>query len=196
MLKSRFIFLSISLFCFLQIQAQSFNITNYGAVGDGKTLNTQAVQKAIDVCNQTGGGQVIVPNGVFIIGTIYLKSNIDLHLEPGSVLRGSTKINDYAPYNEVHYGMIYAENAENITISGSGNIDGNGDNFFDFTHAKRIEWGGTQYTRQKADFRKVLDGGIGDGPIVPQIRPYQMLIFSSCKRVTLKNILITKKEQH
>ena len=158
MKKSTFtLFLATFLLGLTQLHAQSFNITNYGALGDGTTLNTQSVQKAIDACFQAGGGRVIVPTGVYIIGTVYLKSNINLYLEPGAILRGSSHIEDYAPFNEVHYGMIYVENAENITISGSGNIDGNGDLFFDLTKAKKIDKEGTQYTRQKEDFRKVTD---------------------------------------
>ena len=106
--------------------------------GDGTTLNTLSVQKTIDACFNAGGGKLLIPTGVFLFGTIYLKSNIHLFLESGAILRGSSDIDDYAPYNEVHYGMIYAENAENITISGSGNIDGNGDLFFDLNHAKKL----------------------------------------------------------
>jgi polygalacturonase len=172
--------------------AQTFDIVKYGAVNDGKTLNTNAIQQAIDDCNKNGGGTVNIPSGVFITGTLYLKSNVNLYLETGAILRGSSNLNDYAPYNEVHYGMLYADEVENINISGFGNIDGNGDNFFDLTKAKKIEWGGTKYTRQKENFRKVADGGLGDGPIVPKDRPYQMFIFSHCKRVTVKDILITK----
>ncbi len=172
--------------------AQSFDITKYGAIGDGKTVNTMAVQKAVDTCYRYGGGKVIVPTGIFIIGTVYLKSNVHLYLEAGAVLRGSPNLKDYTPYNQVRYGMLYAENAENINISGFGNIDGNGDNFFDHGKAEKIEWGGTQYTRQKENFRKVLDGGIGDGPMTPKDRPYQMFIFSQCKRVTIKDVFVTR----
>lgn len=174
------------------LHAQTFDITKYGATGDGITLNTEAVQKTIDVCTQNGGGLVLVPAGVFIIGTIHLKNNVHLYLEAGAILRGSPHLSDYAPFNQVHYGMLYTENAENVSISGFGTLDGNGDAFFDLTKAKKIEWGGTKYTRQKENFRKVMDGGIGDGPIVPKERPYQMLIFSNCKRVTIKGILIMK----
>jgi polygalacturonase len=185
----------IIIFLFLGIyvaNAQTFDIQKFGAIGDGKTLNTEAVQKAIDACNLNGGGTVIIPTGTFIIGTVYLKSYVHLYLETGAILRGSPELKDYAPYNKVHYGMIYAENAENITISGFGNIDGNGDNFFDLKRPKIIESGGTKYTRQKEDFRKISGGGIGDGPITPKDRPYQMFVFSNCKRVTIKDIFITK----
>jgi polygalacturonase len=174
------------------LQAQTFSILDYGAVGDGKTLNTAALQKAIDACNHNGGGMVVVPAGSFMIGTVYLKSNVHLYLETGGVLKGSPNLNDYAPYAPVHYGMFYAHDAENITISGPGTIDGSGDNFFDLTKAKNIEWGGTQYTRQKENFRKVEGGGVGDGPVVPKDRPYQMLIFSNCKRITLKDVFISQ----
>ncbi len=171
--------------------AQTYNIENYGAVGDGTTLNTEAVQKTIDACYVHGGGNVIIPKGIFIIGTVYLKSNIHLYLEAGAILRGSANLGDYKPYNKVHLGMLYAENSENISITGTGNIDGNGDNFFDLNKAKKIEWFGPNYTRQKENYRKVKDGEFGDGPVTPKDRPYQMFIFSNCKRVTIKDILIT-----
>jgi polygalacturonase len=174
------------------MQAQTFNITKYGATGDGNTLNTEAIQQTIDACNKNGGGTVVIPTGVFMLGTVHLKSNVHLYLESGAILKGSSNLKDYDPFNLVHYGIFYTENAENITISGFGTIDGNGDTFFDLTQAKKIEWGGTKFTRQKENFRKVIDGGIGDGPIVPKDRPYQMIIFSNCKRVTVKDVLLTQ----
>ncbi|MEI7734028.1 MAG: glycosyl hydrolase family 28 protein [Ferruginibacter sp.] len=185
-------FIIIFLLCFSALPAQIFDITKYGSIGDGKTLNSTAIQKAIDDCNKNGGGMVLIPAGVFITGTVNLKSNVHLHLEAGAVLKGSANLNDYTPYNKVHYGMLYTADAENILIDGNGNIDGNGDVFFDTTKAKKIEWGGTSYTRQKENYRKVTDGGIGDGPIVPKERPYQMFIFSNCKKVTVKDIFISK----
>jgi hypothetical protein len=177
---------------FTALQAQTFDITKYGAIGDAKTINTKTIQAAIEACYKNGGGTVLVPSGTFLMGTVNLKSNVNLYLQNGAVLKGSPNLNDYVPFNEVHYGMFFTENSENITISGSGSIDGNGDIFFDTTKAKKIEWGGTVNTRQKENFRKVADGGIGDGPIVPKDRPYQMLIFSNCKRVTLKDVFITQ----
>ncbi|MDI1304274.1 MAG: glycosyl hydrolase family 28 protein [bacterium] len=172
--------------------AQTFDITKYGAIGDAKTINTKAIQNTIDTCFKNGGGTVYVPAGIFMMGTVNLKSNVNLHLESGAILRGSADINDYLPVNGVHYGMFFTENSENITISGSGNIDANGGVFFDATKAKKIEWGGVTGTRQKENFRKVVDGSIGDGPIVPKERPYQTIIFSNCKRVTIKDVFITQ----
>ncbi|KAF2509287.1 hypothetical protein EYY60_12960 [Flavobacterium zhairuonense] len=181
----------VFVFFFIIANAQTFDITKYGAIGDGKTINTKALQNTIDACFKNGGGTVLVPTGVFMTGTLNLKSNVNLYLDNGAVLRGSADLNDYIPVNGVHYGMFFTENSENITISGSGNIDANGAVFFDATKAKKIEWGGTSGTRQKENFRKVTDGGIGDGPIVPKERPYQTLIFSNCKRVTIKDVFIS-----
>lgn len=176
----------------LLANAQTFDITKFGAIGDAKTINTISIQKAVDACNRNGGGTVLIPTGIFMTGTVYLKSNVNLFLESGAILRGSANLEDYTPFNEVHYGILFAENAENINITGTGNIDGNGDLFFDLNKAKKIEWGGSKYTRQKEKFRKVENGGIGDGPIIPKDRPYQMFIFSNCKRITIKDIFITQ----
>ncbi len=177
-------------------QEHSFNIKSYGAVGDGKTINTNAVQMAVDACAKNNGGDVIVPTGVFIIGTVNLKSNVHLYLQSGSILRGSTSVDDYQsffagePYSHVRKGMLFTEDAENITISGEGQIDGNGDAFFDPGKAKKLSDADTKFTRQKENFRRV-DQDIGDGPIVPKDRPYQMFVFSNCKRITIRDIFIT-----
>jgi polygalacturonase len=67
--------------------AQSYNIKDFGAVGDGEILNTEAIQRTIDKCFNDGGGKVYVPAGVFITGTIHLKSNINMYLESGATLK-------------------------------------------------------------------------------------------------------------
>ena len=69
------------------------NIRDFGAVADGKTVNTKAIQAAVDRAGETGE-TVLVPGGVFITGTIHL-NGVSLHLEPGAVLKGSTNIDDY-----------------------------------------------------------------------------------------------------
>lgn len=112
-----------------------YNIADFGAVGDGTTLNTVAVQKAIDTCTSENGGTVLVPAGDFVIGTIELKSNVTLQIAAKGRLLGSPKIEDYKAGNNVPPGngnivMISAANAENVRIEGPGTIDGNGAKFF------------------------------------------------------------------
>ncbi len=186
------IFFILSLFSFINLSAQSnsFDIVKFGAIADGKMVNTKAIQQTIDACAAKGGGTVVIPTGTFISGTLHLRSNINLFLESGAILKGSADLNDYEPYEKIHWGLFYTHDAENITISGEGNIDGSGDSFFVLNEAKHLPAEATQYTRQKDHFREVKSG-IGDGPVVPKDRPYQMLIFSNCKRVTIKDVFIT-----
>jgi exo-poly-alpha-galacturonosidase len=116
-----------------------YNILNYGAKGDGRTLDTKAVQTAIDACNT--GGTVLVPKGQFIIGAIFLKSNMTLLIDKGGELKASTALNDYLPMvknrfegwelntyaslinaGKLNRNQVY--NIENISIRGEGQITG------------------------------------------------------------------------
>jgi hypothetical protein len=106
--------------------APVYNVKNYGAAGNGKAMDTSAIQKAIDAANGAGGGVVYFPTGEFLSGTITLKSNVTLHLSPGAVLLGSKRIEDYNPKH-----LIYAKGVANIAIEGGGAIDGQGDAFLD-----------------------------------------------------------------
>lgn len=121
-----------------------YNIKDFGAVADGVKVNTPAIQSAIDECHKNGGGRVLVPSGTFVTGTIYLKSNVELHLEMGAVLKASGNFTDYNgpdAYPE-SYGLmpseywdwrnlIIAHKADNVAITGLGRIDGNGEEIFD-----------------------------------------------------------------
>lgn len=108
------------------------NVCNFGAAGDGKTLDTRAIQQAIDRCSLFGGGVVVVPEGEYLTGAIALRSNTTLHLEKGAVIRGSSDLKDY-PVMQVRWegkwiqgysGLIYALGAHNIGIAGPGKIAG------------------------------------------------------------------------
>jgi polygalacturonase len=116
----------------------TFDVHDYGAVGDGTTLNTKSIQAAVDACARAGGGKVYLHNGTFLSGTIYLKSNVTLHLESGAVLLGSTNLDDYPvtipafrSYTDKYTerSLIYAEKAQNVSIIGRGVIDGQGASF-------------------------------------------------------------------
>src|SRR5579862_4655583 len=117
--------------------ARVYNIRDFGAIGDGATLNTAAVQAAIDACNKDSGGTVLVPAGNFVIGPIELKSNVTLHIVAGGKLLGTTDPKQYHPANGIplegdhtmgdgNVGLVYAANAENVTLEGTGTIDGQG----------------------------------------------------------------------
>lgn len=121
-------------------KAEIIDITSFGAVGDGVTLNTEAIQRAIDECPE--GGKVVIPQGVFLSGAIFLKSNMTLFLEEGAVLLGSPDTKEY-PLMEYRFEgreqLCYAslvntrtqaERLSNITITGPGMINANGEKLF------------------------------------------------------------------
>lgn len=118
----------------------SFSVQSFGAKGDGKTLDTPAIQSAINAAYANRGGKVVVPSGVYLIGTLILKDNVELHLQSGSVLLGSPDLADYSAVEQkfesrtkdlyTKYFMIFAEGAKNIAVSGLGEINGNGLNNF------------------------------------------------------------------
>lgn len=115
---------------------REFLVTQYGAVGDGVTLNTEAFKKAIEDCNKNGGGRVVVPSGKFLTGAIHLKSNVNLHLADSAVIVFSRNPEHYPIVFTRWEGMelmnyspfIYAYEQENIAITGNGILDGNASN--------------------------------------------------------------------
>jgi hypothetical protein len=168
------------------------SISEFGAVGDGKTLNTAFIQKAIDHVANQGGGKVIVPAGEFMTGTIVLKSNIHLYLENGAVLRGSPSLDDYLRYsNGTQLGVLFAQQEENIAISGFGTIDGNGRAFVYHDRVKDLHPDLKQSTRQGLAYLDTLKG-IQDGPVVPfeHKRPYQMVLMSGIKHLNISDVTI------
>lgn len=159
--------------------AKFYNIVDFGAKGDGKTLNTVAVQKAIDHCNEEKGGTVVVPAGDFVIGTVELKSNVTLHLSNQGRLLGSPDKSNYSAGKGVPAGngnivLLYAANATNIAIEGRGTIDGNGTAF---------------YTGQGDNTGPNSQGG---GYFE---RPH-LVIFYKCNNVLLRDSFFTKSAYH
>ena len=101
-------------------RAEDVSVLDCGAVPDSKTLATDAIQKAVDRCAATGGGTVTVPPGRFLTRTVFLKSNVNLHLGQGAVLVGDTQPRAFTQ------AVVYADGIENASITGRGTIDGQG----------------------------------------------------------------------
>ena len=103
------------------------NISAFGAKPDGSSDNTAIIQKAIDQCAESGGGTVHFPPGIYMSGTIFLKTNVSIHLAKSSVLKGIAADGSYPVTRSGKKGFIRIDNVSNITISGEGTIDGSGD---------------------------------------------------------------------
>ncbi|MEO6730234.1 MAG: glycoside hydrolase family 28 protein [Ferruginibacter sp.] len=182
---------------------RQFSITKYGAVGDGKTLNSRAFKKAIEACTKAGGGRVVVPAGTFLTGAIYLESNVELHLADSAKILFSRNPKDYPIVFTRWEGMecmnyspmLYAYGEENIAVTGNGILDGNADNqnWWNWNGAKRFGWkeGMPKQTpardalhelmRKKADPRKRI---FGDGHYLRPnlIQPYH------CKNIRIADV--------
>lgn len=115
-------------------QAKRAVITDFGAIADGTTKNTAAIQKTIDHLATSGGGTVVIPKGVFLTGALFLKPGVNLHVEKDAVLLGTTSVEDFPKMNtriEGHFepwlpALINADSCDNLRISGEGTLDGNG----------------------------------------------------------------------
>lgn len=148
----------------------TYNVLDYGAVGDGTTNDAAAIQTAIDNCSATGGGRVLLPGGkIYRSGSLVLKSDVELHLEMGAVLKGSDHLEDYnlfdadlsltstqtaveiPTYEKCDYTgspvlfFLYAKDCKNISITGFGTIDGNEEIFYGQVSAWHID--GSFYPR-------------------------------------------------
>ena len=118
----------------------AYNVREFGAVGDGKTLDSPAINKAIEVCAQKGGGTVYVPPGTYLSGSIHLKSNIHLYLDAGATILGAPQeMNAYDPpepfegiayqdggHTYFHNSLIWGEDLVDVSITGRGMINGGG----------------------------------------------------------------------
>ncbi|MCJ7779092.1 MAG: glycosyl hydrolase family 28 protein [Sedimentisphaerales bacterium] len=189
-----------------------FNVTAYGAVGDGNTLNTAAVQKAIDEC--TPGGKVLIPSGTFVSGALFLKSNMTLQID--GTLRGSDSAADYPltsrrfPYylsGNNYMGLInaYTEtygSITNVRICGSGTVNGSSDPIGSITGHKNTILGDNQAAAAKEDSNRadmitvIGVNGLYLGGLT-LVNPAMHVIFISySKNITVNGITVTTYDIH
>ncbi|MDQ0839906.1 glycoside hydrolase family 28 protein [Sphingomonas faeni] len=118
---------------------RTIDIRDHGAVGDGRTVNTRAIQQAIDACAAVGGGMIAVPAGIFVSGSIHLKPGVGLELRKGGVLKGSSDFADYplvmrrfaeAYLEPLRLALVNAVGNHGLRIVGPGTLDGDGDPFW------------------------------------------------------------------
>jgi polygalacturonase len=170
-----------------------FDVVEAGATGAGKSLDTRAVQKAIDTCAQQGGGTVYFPPGRYLCGTLTLRSGVYLHLDAGSVLVGATGLENYPDrvpafrsFTDTYTtkSLIYAEKAENIGIEGRGAIDGQG-KAFEGPYKRR------PYTLRFIECRNVAVEGI-------TIRDSPMWVqhYLACDNVAIRGIAVHSRVNH
>src|SRR5215471_10343885 len=163
--------------------ARVYNIRDHGAKGDGKALDTSAVQAAIDACTRDGGGTVLVPAGTFHIGTVEMKSNVTLHVAAGGTLLGSADGKQYHAVDQIplrgdstlgdgNWALIFAVDAKNFTIEGPGLVDGQG---FQFHSPTRGE---------------LPPSGLGGNN-----RPYHILLHR-CEHVRIRDLRLWQSAYH
>ena len=140
MIKNIQSLLLLFILCFtLPVVGRDYEATKFGIMGDGITLNSSSIQAAIDYINSQGGGRLVFTPGGYVTGTIYLKSNVTLHLQEGASILGSNNPFDFIKDSYVKWtAMIFAIKQENIAITGRGTINGRGFqtamNLLDYAH--------------------------------------------------------------
>ncbi len=178
--------------------AEFYNVKTYGAKGDGKTLDHQSINKAIDAAVKNGGGTVYIPAGTYLSGSIHMKSNINLFLDAGCIILGAPQnVGAYDPEEEVtgtqyqdgghsyfHNSLIWGENLKNVTISGHGMINGGGL----VTGSKGVNEGKIGKATKAVVFKLCSNVVIKDITIFHG--GHFAILVTGCNMVTLDNLII------
>jgi polygalacturonase len=164
--------------------SKSYFITNYGAIGDGKTLNTKAIQSAIEKCAAIGGGLVVVPKGTFLTGALFLKQGVNLKIDKDGILKGSTNQADYPQVKTRWEGeeriwtsaLLNIIDINNVEINGEGTIDGSG-----------IEW--PRNVRQNRQQWQQLPQATRDSIMkIPRLGRPRLICFQNCTKVRIADL--------
>ncbi len=170
-----------------------FHILDFRAIGDGITLDTAAINRAIETCHRNGGGTVFVPAGQYLVGTLELLSNVTLHLDAGAVIKGSSDLADYRvlPMTSEfrNTALIIALSARNVAITGRGVIDGNADAFALYDRSDQSRDFAAECTRQGEAYHDVNDCP-EDGPVQHKPRPGILVVLHGCNNIHVSGIKI------
>ena len=201
-MKKQLLTVFLTLYCGAMMATGVFNIRDYGAKGDGKALDSRAINAAIEAAVKDGGGQVLVPAGTYLCGSIRLKSNIELHLTTGAtILAAPASMNAYdepekwegpqyqdGGHTFFHNSLIWAEEAENVSITGHGTIDGKGLTKKDKEKGGNVQ-GGSIGTGDKAIALKLCRN-----ILIRDVTIYRgghfAIIITGCDRGTIDNVTI------
>lgn len=159
---------------------QRYLITDYGAVGDGQTLNTKAIQALIERCAAEGGGVVVVPKGTFLTGAIFLKQGVNLQIEKDGVLQGTANPQDYPQVKTRWEGverewtsaLVNADGVTGVELTGAGTIDGNGE-----------EW-----VRRAAAERQAQPQNANPAVVAPRRGRPRLICIQNSRRVRIANL--------
>lgn len=186
---------------------KKYNINDFGAVPDGKTLNTTAFAKAIKACTENGGGKVIVPNGKYLTGAIHLESNVNLHLDDQAEILFSIDPKDYPIVHTSWEGtevmnyspLIYAKNKTNVAITGKGILNGqaNSSNWWIWSGGKDYGWKKGIPSQNDPTNREVLvDMAEKNVPVAERVfgdgrylRP-NFIEFFECNTILVKDVTV------
>ncbi|ALJ01730.1 glycoside hydrolase family 28 protein [Rufibacter tibetensis] len=180
-------------------KAPFYNVLRYGAKNDGSKLATAAIRKAIEAASSAGGGTVFFPAGEYLTGPIHLKSNITIHIDAGALVKFSDNFDDYLPMVPTRYEgtdvvsfspLFYAYKQENITITGSGTIDGQGKKWWAFAEGESRKSSDSKWQKEfhrlnQDILRPDLPGVVERGFLRP---PFIQPMY--CKNVLVEGITI------
>ena len=198
-----FVLLTLSCLSAIADNLNDYNVRSFGAVGDGKSLDSPAINNAIESAFANGGGKIIVPAGIYLCGSIHLKSNIELHLLPGAIIKAapasmkaydeSESFGGFPEYQDgghtyFHNSLIWAEGQDNISITGRGMIDGEGLTKKDTENAGNVQ-GGSIGTGDKAIALKLCTN-----ILIRDITIFRgghfAIIITGCEKGTIDNVTI------
>jgi polygalacturonase len=169
------------------------NVLDCGAVRDGSSPTTAAIQKAIDQCGEAGGGTVLVPAGNYVTGTLWMRSHVNLHLDSGATLLGDQDIASFPLWasewegsrvKPMHAAMIAGEDLDGVAITGRGTLDGRGQKWWDLFRSKELANVRPNLIRL-IDCRNVLVEGI-----TMTRSPFWTLNPTACDNLTISKITI------